>query len=521
MKYDIDPYEVLGIPPEATLEVVKRAYRQLAQRLHPDKNPNNAAAVKLFQDVSAAYEIVTDYDKRKDYDKFRQKHTQKKHFKLYVTPSKRIIFPLGEEQVIYMLAQIIPSQAATEEFLKHKTRLNLTLVLDQSNSMNKKNRLNRVKAAAQTIIQGLSEDDIISVVTFNDRATVVIPATPIDDKNRLAARIGMINARGGTEILQGLQSGVNENRKYAGPLMVNHIILLTDGKTYGDEAQCLQLVYQVRDEGIGVSAMGLGQEWNDQFLDELAAITGGTSSYISSIDKVVQFMDEHVKSLSKALVERIQLTIVPDPDIEIEMAFKLAPQAQPLPAEDGIIPLSNLQANRPIIALIQLLLPGQLDLGRRTIGRFVAAGDVLQDQGQRYQSIQDITLNISDQPIREKPPTAILDALSKLTLYRLQEKAQQALDEGDVIEATRRLNNLATRLFELGQEELALQAQAEASHVANTHALSAKGSKTIKYQTRALLQPGDFKDALSTYATMRFDDQSQSTIFFEDQQDTS
>ncbi|MFN8380141.1 MAG: VWA domain-containing protein, partial [Anaerolineae bacterium] len=74
-----------------------------------------------------------------------------------------------------------------------------------------------------------------------------------------------------------------------------------------------------------------------------------------------------------------------------------------------------------------------------------------------------------------------------LTLYRMQERAQEALDKGDVRTATRRLENLATRLMEMGELELAAQAQMEAQQVSFTHSLSDVGRKTLKYQTRSLL----------------------------------
>jgi phage shock protein A len=58
-----------------------------------------------------------------------------------------------------------------------------------------------------------------------------------------------------------------------------------------------------------------------------------------------------------------------------------------------------------------------------------------------------------------------------------------------VAEATRRLENLATRLLAIGQEDLANEALAEARRVAHTADLSDKGRKTLKYQTRHLLLP--------------------------------
>lgn len=82
---------------------------------------------------------------------------------------------------------------------------------------------------------------------------------------------------------------------------------------------------------------------------------------------------------------------------------------------------------------------------------------------------------------------AILDALGKLTLHRMQQKAEEAVKRGDVREATRRLENLATRLLAAGHDELAQQAISEAQRVSSTSALSDEGQKRLKYGTRMLL----------------------------------
>ena len=65
-----DPYTVLGVPRTSTEDEVRRAYRKLAKELHPDVNPaNRAAAEERFKKVTAAYEIVGDPEKRKQYDR--------------------------------------------------------------------------------------------------------------------------------------------------------------------------------------------------------------------------------------------------------------------------------------------------------------------------------------------------------------------------------------------------------------------------------------------------------------------
>lgn len=62
-------YNILGVPNEASFEVIKSAYRRLAMRFHPDRNSDNPIAEKKFKEISDAYEILSDTEKRADYDK--------------------------------------------------------------------------------------------------------------------------------------------------------------------------------------------------------------------------------------------------------------------------------------------------------------------------------------------------------------------------------------------------------------------------------------------------------------------
>src|ERR1700761_1470473 len=65
-----DCYETLGVAKGASGEDIKRAYRKLAMQFHPDRNPGDAAAEQKFKDVSHAYDILKDDQKRAAYDRF-------------------------------------------------------------------------------------------------------------------------------------------------------------------------------------------------------------------------------------------------------------------------------------------------------------------------------------------------------------------------------------------------------------------------------------------------------------------
>lgn len=65
-----DYYEVLGVERGADDATIKKAYRQLAKKYHPDMNPGDEEAEKKFKEASEAYAVLSDPDKRRQYDQF-------------------------------------------------------------------------------------------------------------------------------------------------------------------------------------------------------------------------------------------------------------------------------------------------------------------------------------------------------------------------------------------------------------------------------------------------------------------
>ena len=71
-----DPYKTLGVERSASAEEIQKAYRRLARKYHPDKNPDDASAKKKFQEVQSAFDVLRDPEKRERFDQFGEAHDQ-------------------------------------------------------------------------------------------------------------------------------------------------------------------------------------------------------------------------------------------------------------------------------------------------------------------------------------------------------------------------------------------------------------------------------------------------------------
>jgi Ca-activated chloride channel family protein len=101
---------------------------------------------------------------------------------------------------------------------------------------------------------------------------------------------------------------------------------------------------------------------------------------------------------------------------------------------------------------------------------------------------------ITDSPQMGPPPEEIVEAMSKLTLYRMQERARENINAGELEAAAQSLQNIATHLFAQGETDLAKTAILEVQNIKQRQKLSQTGEKRIKYGTRALLLPSGHEE---------------------------
>jgi Ca-activated chloride channel family protein len=483
MKAQKDFYRILGVDPEATEDGIREAFRAIAREFRVE-GYHDPQAEQRFKEIQEAFEILSDPEQRYGYDRFREAsgaHTSSS-ISLRTLVSHEYLLTNVKEQAFYVLLDVAPAG----DIPSARLPLNLCLVLDRSNSM-RGARMQQVKEGVRELIDQLNDDDALSLVVFSDRAEVVLASEKNRDKALAKSLVSTIQPGGGTEMFQGLNAGLKELAKNRTAESLNHLILLTDGQTYGDEQECLEKAEWAGQNQISLTTMGIGTDWNEGLLDHLATLSGGMSVYIDSPAKVVDHFKSIGKDLGSVVARELTMKIDPLDGVSLSEVYQITPHIQPIDTHHNRMLLGPLGKSHKKTLLMEYRIHSEAIPGKKCLMRLTMEGDVPGQASRRNWEWLELfgefvpALN-QVQPI----PRPIVTNLGKLTIYKMKEKALVDLANGRVTAATKRFELMATQLLNLGEEDLARTALMEAELMARTGDLSALGRKKLHYGTRAL-----------------------------------
>jgi Ca-activated chloride channel family protein len=411
--------------------------------------------------------------------------------RLQRTLSRTVLGESSEPQLLYVLLEAAAEGLATQ---LPKLPLNLCLLIDRSSSM-RGERLNQVKEAAGKIIDQLSPDDFFSLVVFNDRADVVAPAQRVADKSDLKRAVGAVEAAGGTEMANGMALALQEIQK---PLLgrgISRLLLLTDGRTYGDESRCVEVARRAQGRGVGLTALGIGTEWNEDLLETMTARENSRAQYIASAQEITAVFADELKRLHSIFAQQVRIQLAARPGGLVRAFDRVRPFIAPVQiAEEtdlrwagalGDWPGSDVQA-----FLIEIVAP-PLGVGDHPLLKISLHYD-LPSANLRDQVVEEI-VRVNVQPadqVAYQVDSTVKYWLERLVAYRLQSSAWQDVEAGRLDEATRRLQMAGTRLFDAGEVALAQTVLEEATRLLRSGSTSDEGRKRIKFGTRGLMGRG-------------------------------
>lgn len=475
-------YNLLGLPFDATQEEIRKAYFDSAKKHHPDLNTSFELRER-FIEIQNAYEILSEKDKREEYNK-QLEYSQEKDKSIQINAyySRSIIPLISEAQAFYLLLDIFSTENMKDEDLP---TINLCIVLDTSTSMQGE-IIDKLKKEIINLVHELKDEDNFSIVTFSDRAETVIPPIKVKDFGNEVGKIYSIFASGSTEILKGLEEGLSNlrNLNNSSPKL---LFLITDGHTYGDEKECNRIIQEASDEGIIFQAVGVGKDWNDDFLDNLSKISGGETQFVSSSQELYNLLKQKLHNFSGLFSKSIKISFNLHAKVRINYAFRLSPDLSRLDSGSEIH-LGSLYSGQHLRVIFELIideLPSNVNEIRLSHGSIKV--EIPSNIIYMKRFFYDFKRPVLPKVEKEKIPPVIVNALSSLSLYRLQEKAREDFEGGNYNKATRRLQNLATHLVSKGNRDLAKTIMQEVENIQSNNQISELGKKKIKYGTRSLL----------------------------------
>jgi Ca-activated chloride channel homolog len=410
------------------------------------------------------------------------------HVTLTSRLNKAYLPVMNTQQLVYVLIESAPSAAMQAVQMP----LNLALVLDKSGSMQGE-KIQSLRAAAKLVVDRLTPQDLISIVAFSDRKYLIAESQPVTDKQALMQKIDRIRDGGGTAISGGMAQGLAELDKALSSDRISRMLLLTDGQTFGDEKQCKRLGREAGSKGIVVNALGLGDDWNEDLLDEVAEASGGAADFIDSPAKIVGFFQSAVQAMQDTVVQNVQLILRLANGITPRQVWQVLPMIsnlgyQPLSDRDVQVTLGELEKGHPRSLLVELL------VGVRPAGQYrVAQAEISYDVPglgiSREKVKSDIVLEFTADAARAREYDAeVMNIVEKVTAFKLQTRALEEAKIGNIVGASEKLRAAATRLLEMGEQELAESALQEAENLEKSGQMSSHGTKKLRYETRKLTQ---------------------------------
>jgi Ca-activated chloride channel family protein len=420
--------------------------------------------------------------------RIKEEQTMKNELNVRCIMSKDALPVTGSEQAVYALVDI---KAAGGTAL-NAMPANFSLVLDRSGSMDGE-KMEHMKEAAGYVVDHLGDRDLVSVTIFDDQVETLLPCQPALNREEIKARLEKVTARGGTQISDGLKAGLEEARKGYAQDRVNRILLLTDGRTWDDEAACLALAEEAGKQGIAITGIGLGDDWNEKLLLQVAGLSRGNSHWIQNPLAILDAFQQEVEGIRSVVATNLRVLARMGPGVRPIKVYATAPMIADVTktaVSDNTVAvdLGSLDGARGQAVLIEARVPAE-KAGRFRLGQVEVTYDIPTEgaRGLRLKSDLFVTFTV-DAKAAAKVNAEVMNLAEKVTAFKLQTRALTEAEAGNIAAATQKLQAAATVLLNLGEDELARAAEKEILELSKTGALSAAGTKKLEYGTRKLTQ---------------------------------
>jgi hypothetical protein len=361
-------------------------------------------------------------------------------------------------------------------------------------------KIDRVKDALQAAVERLRCEDRVSVVAFAGHALTLVRNTSGSQKDQLLGAIDELDSlRLGdeTRIAEGIALGFKElecsikstQDDRGSSSLADRMIVLTDGFAF-DQDECRAWARRARRDGIPISTMGMGGEFNEELMIPIADRTGGEAYLLQNTEDVPAAFAQELQRAQSICYRNLDIKLRPVQGVEVRAAYRTRPSIAVLEVfnEGGSysFPLGDLAAGEKTALLLELILPvrpaGTYRLTKMLLAYDDPAGGRL---GMKVRD--DVTVHYTTDPARavQRVPR-VMRVVAAVSPYKLQRRAGTDLRAGNVAGATQKLRAAATRLLDMGEEALAAQMEQQAQELDERGRADSHRTKRLRYETRKL-----------------------------------
>lgn len=319
------------------------------------------------------------------------------------------------------------------EACKHRrTPLNVAVVLDKSGSMQAGSKMENAKRGAIEVVERLDDDDIMSLVVYDTRARVVFPAQRVRDKGLVIDVIREILAGGNTALYGGVRLAEDEVREHVSWEYENRIILLSDGLANVGPSATEDLAYLGRvlaEEGISVTTIGVGLDYNEDLMTALASESGGNAYFAASAHDLPRIFAEETGEAMTVAARNVR--------IRVDCADGVTPlgvmgREGEISGRSMSVTVGKVYGAREKYALFEVQVPAGRS-GRSLEAAAVAVDYVDPDTNERIESScpVGITYDSNEQVAAERRNKQIVKEAALTSNSDLKREAVRLADKGD------------------------------------------------------------------------------------------
>ncbi|MDX1976250.1 MAG: VWA domain-containing protein [Pseudanabaenaceae cyanobacterium bins.68] len=378
--------------------------------------------------------------------------------------------------------------------------LNLCLVLDQSGSMAGK-PLDTVKRAACALVDQMSYQDYISVVSFDHKARIIVEHQLVDRAESIKEKIQGLRSAGGTAIDEGMKLALQELSKLKTGV-VSQAFILTDGENeHGDNQRCLQFAQLAAEYGITLHTLGFGDDWNQNVLEQIADAGNGAMCHIQTPEQAAGEFSRLLQRIQSVYLTNAFLELALPSHVrlaELKPIAQVSPDAIELPVQ--IHPTNNLITVRlgdlmhdvERVVIVNLYIDHQIFSQANQHSVPILTAQV------RYDLPADCQTDLLSSPIDAVATLAedfkpgldpqVQTHILALAKYRQTQLAETKLNQGDRLGAATMLQSAAKTALQMGDQHAATVLQTNATRLQSGSDLNDAERKQTRMVSKTVLQ---------------------------------